>query len=374
MPRCSRRHAIADSLRVLVAGWLNSPHVTGWADAVAAAGHEVHLAGRATAQWPPPEARENVHPLRAEGPPLLRSLRMGRQLYEVAHQVEPDLVHAHWLPEFGWLAARERLHPLICSAWGSDVFGVRGHAKRRSRSALAGADLVLADSSDLARETKALAERDIPVEVVRSPLDLELFAPGDPRSAREALGLPQDRLVMAMRGLGPIYNPDLLLEAFALVRVGHPDARLVLKRPGGETPPAVLTAIERLGLSAAVIMLGSVSLEQMPDVYRAADVVVSIPSTDSSPRSVWEAFACARPVVVSDLPWARDELRDGRHALLAPLETDPIAAAIARVLDDSALAHRLGVESRALVVTEFDPRATVARIDELYRSVVGSLW
>jgi glycosyltransferase involved in cell wall biosynthesis len=356
----------------LVAGWINSPHVTGWADAVAAAGHEVHVAGRAAPQWPPPECRANVHLLTADGPPLLRSLRMGRALRSVAEAVEPDLVHAHWLPEFGWLAAREGLHPLVCSAWGSDVFGVRGHGKRRSRRALAAADLVLADSADLARETRALAERDVPIEVVRSPLDLELFSAGNQKAAREALELPEARLVVSMRGLGPTYNPELLLEAFALVRAEHPDVRLVLKRPGGEAPPGVTTAIGRLGLSDAVIMLGSVSFQQMPDVFRSADVVVSLASTDSSPRSVWEAFACERPVVVSDLPWAREELEDGRHALLAPLELDAIAASIARVLDNSALARRLGTESRALAVTELDPQTMLVRIDGLYRSVAGS--
>jgi glycosyltransferase involved in cell wall biosynthesis len=296
---------------------------------------------------------------------------MGRQLHEVAQQVAPDLVHAHWLPEFGWLAAREGLHPLVCSAWGSDVFGVRGHGKRRSRRALAAAELVLADSADLARETRTLAASDVPVEIVRSPLDLELFAPGDQRAAREALGLPDGRLVVSMRGLGTIYNPGLLLEAFALIRTDHPDVRLVLKRPGGETPSEVSATVDRLGLSDAVIMLGSVSWERMPAVYRAADVVVSIPSTDSSPRSVWEAFACGRPVVVSDLPWARDELDDGRHAVLVPLDRDSIAASVVRVLDDAALARRLGEESRVLATSELDPKRWVERINELYRSVAG---
>src|ERR671931_605963 len=198
--RFSRQRLIAEPLRVLVAGWLNSPHVTGWADAVAAAGHEVHLAGRAATQWPPPEERANVHMLRADGPPLLRSLRMGRQLHAVAQQVEPDLVHAHWLPEFGWLAAREGLHPLVCSAWGSDVFGVRGHGKRRSRQALAAADLLFADSADLARQATVLARRAMPVEVVRLPLDLNFFAPGDQKAARTALLLPDSRLVASVRG------------------------------------------------------------------------------------------------------------------------------------------------------------------------------
>jgi glycosyltransferase involved in cell wall biosynthesis len=87
---------------------------------------------------------------------------------------------------------------------------------------------------------------------------------------------------------------------------------------------------------------------------------------------VWEALACGRPVVVSDLPWARDELEPGRHALFVPLNADAIAAAVLTVLDDGALADRLRDEARALAVAELEPAACTARIDALYRSVVGS--
>jgi L-malate glycosyltransferase len=204
------------------------------------------------------------------------------------------------------------------------------------------------------------------------PLDVNFFAPGDQRVAREALALPDSRLVLSVRGLEPIYKPILLLEAFAIVRASHPDVRLVLKRAGGPAPREVTETLDRLGLSDSVIMLGSVSLDRMPDVYRSADVVVSVPSTDSSPRSVWEAFACGRPVVLSDLPWARDELEDRRHAVLASLDPNAIAASINGVLDDAALADRLGEESRALARAELDPRTWLTRIDALYRSVVGS--
>ena len=94
--------------------------------------------------------------------------------------------------------------------------------------------------------------------------------------------------------------------------------------------------VERLDLADAVTVLGNVPAERLPDVYRAADVVVSLASSDSSPRSVWEALACARPVIVSDLPWARDELANGQ-ALLVPLEAAAVADAIDRVLGDDAL-------------------------------------
>jgi glycosyltransferase involved in cell wall biosynthesis len=99
--------------------------------------------------------------------------------------------------------------------------------------------------------------------------------------------------------------------------------------------------------------------------------VLSVPSSDSSPRSVWEALACGRPVVVSDLPWARAELADGDNALLAALDADEVAHAIGRLLDDPGLAERLGAAGRALAEAELDPAASAARIDTLYREIVG---
>jgi glycosyltransferase involved in cell wall biosynthesis len=362
---------VTESLRVLIAGWPNSPHVISWAEVVAAAGYEVHLVGRAPPQWPPASTAAKVHPLPDEGLPLVRSLRMSRALADVAAEVSPDLVHAHWLPELGWMAAREGLRPLICSAWGSDVFGIRGLARRRSKRALDGAALALADSLHLARVTRELADREIPVEVVRWGLDFERFAPGDLAAAREALGLEGDGpLVVSVRGFDPVYNPELQLEAFARILARRPEARLLLKNPKVSVPSEVEATVKRLGLGEAVVLLGNLPPERMPDVYRAADVVVSIPSSDSSPRSVWEALACGRPVVVSDLPWARDELAPDREALFVPLEADSIAEAIERVLEDVVFAQQLGADARALALAELDPAICRTRIDALYRRVV----
>jgi glycosyltransferase involved in cell wall biosynthesis len=211
----------------------------------------------------------------------------------------------------------------------------------------------------------------VPVHVVRWGLDLRAFAPGDPAAARAALRLPSDGpLIVGMRGLKSVYNPELLLEAFARVHARRGTARLLLKHPELTVPGSVTAAIERLGLRDEVTVLGNVSPQELPEVYRAADVVVSIASSDSSPRSVWEALACGRPVVVSDLPWARDELAPEGQALLAALNAHDVADAIDRILDDVTLAERLGAAGRALAVAELDPAACAARVDALYRSVL----
>src|SRR5205814_2513601 len=149
----------------------------------------------------------------------------------------------------------------------------------------------------------------------------------------------------------------------------HAEARFLLKHPLTETPPSVEAGIDRLELGGSVTILGSVQPERLPEVYRAADVVLSIPSSDSSPRSVWEALACGRPVVVSDLPWAREELVDAEHALVVTLDATAVADAIGRVLDDGDLAGRLAANGRRLAVAELDPATCTARIGSLYREI-----
>ena len=96
----SMRRRVAEPLRVLVAGWLNSPHVTAWVEAVEAAGHDVHLAGRDAPQLPASASNEKVHRLPAGAPPLVRGLRMSHALARVAADVSPDLVHKlqFWRP------------------------------------------------------------------------------------------------------------------------------------------------------------------------------------------------------------------------------------------------------------------------------------
>jgi len=295
---------------------------------------------------------------------------MSRTLAEVAAEVAPDLVHAHWLPESGWMAAREGLAPLVCSAWGSDVLLLRGIGRRRAKRALDSASLVFASSAHLARASRELAGRDLRVEVVRWGLDFDRFSPGDQLAARHALGVPQGApLVVSVRGFDPVYNPRLLLDALAHVRARLPDAHLLFKHTLVTSPQEIGAAADELGLGDAVTMVGRGQAD-MADVYRAADVVVSISSSDSSPRSVWEALACGRPVVLSDLPWARDELVPGHEALFVPLEASAIADAISRVLEDGLVALRLGEQGRSRALRELDPVRSGERIDALYRSIL----
>ncbi len=355
-------------------GWINSPLVTEWAQEFQARGYEVHLAGEADPSLPPAElpGLAGVHAMEALGPPGTRGRRMSAELGELAEAIAPDLIHAHSLA-FGWMAAKAGIRPLVVSAWGSDVFRVRATAKRRGRIALEGADVVLADSEALAQAAAMLAPDAPTARIVNWGVDEERFAPGDRAASRALVGLPPAcPVVMGVRGLDSHFNPAALLRGFALLRDEVPDARLVLKHPHDEVPPEIGAAIEKLAIEDSVTVAGRVPPAELPDWYRAADVCVSIPSTDSSPRSVWEALATETPVVASDLPWAREWLTDGRDALLVPARPEPVADALASILGQPELAARLGSCGRALVTERATHAAEMAKVSEIYETLLAA--
>ena len=362
-------------MRIVVAGWVNSPHVIAWTAMLCELGYEVALVGHRAPGWPPAEPPDDLYAfeeLPLGGLPLVRSLQLGRGLSRAVRRLDPDVVHAHWLPEYGWLAARAGLRPLVTSAWGSDVLGAGSLGRRRSSAAIRGSDLVLADSVALADAARRLVPGGPPIATFHPGVDVERFSPGDRDRARATLGWPTDApIILSPRALTSLYNPLVVIAAFARTRVEIPGARLVLKHPGHTLPEPVATAMEEAGVRDAVDVIGGVEPSLMPALYRAADVVVSVPSSDSSPATAWEALACGRPLVVSDLPWARAELRHAEHAWLTPIDEAALARALSAVLGDATLADRLGSAGRRLVTTTMDRRKRMHELDEHYRGIVG---
>jgi len=256
--------------------------------------------------------------------------------------------------------------PLVAQAWGSDVYLAGRRHRLELRVTLRRTAVAMADSADLLERVRQLGPRSLRTMVVNWGVDLgAVRVPTDAERAalKAELGLAPGPVILSPRGLKEIYNPAVVLEAFARLRAKVPDAQLVLKHGGTE-----LLEHGRPGVKA----VGRVEADEMVDLFRAADVTVSIPSSDSSPRSVWEAMAAGSATVLSDLPWAHELIEDGRHALLVPATDAAVAEAIERLLAEPELRASITNEARALVERTRDRDAELARVEACYRDLVGA--
>ena len=140
-----------------------------------------------------------------------------------------------------------------------------------------------------------------PIAVVSNGIDTERFtADGAESESIDADGpvvLFVGRFVEGKR-------PQLAVEAFAKVTESKPGAELYLC---GEGPlrEALEHRAAELGVREGVTFLGQVPYEEMPSVYRSADVLVLPSRAEGVPRTIMEALSSGVPVVSSDLPQIR---------------------------------------------------------------------
>jgi glycosyltransferase involved in cell wall biosynthesis len=372
-------------MRLCFAGNPGSIHTQRWVGHFAEVGHETHLVnlGPQPARkfdWPGPQHHNLPAPPRipipgARGIVMLNARR--RALSGLLQQIQPDVLHAHSVADPGWLAALSGFHPFVLTAWGSDVLlglrqGPRLH-RWLTRNALRHADLLTADARAVLDAARPCLRSGARVELIRFGIDTRTFSPGLDTTWRERLDLESGPVLLSIRQCHPLYNIDVIIRAFARVREEFPAARLLIKlvsQTSADPYLAELRALaDRLALSDVVAYVPQTSYAELPDLYRTADVVLSVPSSDGLPVSVLEAMACGAPVIASDLPALRELTDDGADLSLVPVrDVDALSRAIMAILADPLRRARVIEENLAAVRRTADFAVEMARMEHLYHS------
>jgi glycosyltransferase involved in cell wall biosynthesis len=168
----------------------------------------------------------------------------------------------------------------------------------------------------------------------------------------EEAGLDPRRLLVGTVGrLSPEKGHRVLLEAFASLRRGIPDAQLLIAGDGPEEAP-LRQQTDRLGLADAVVFLG---LRQDGQQIIGALDVMALPSfSEGMPNVVLEAFAYETPVVATAVGGVPDLVQEGRSGwLVPPGDPDRLSQALAHALTDRAEAQRRGREAHQLLKDSF---------------------
>jgi D-inositol-3-phosphate glycosyltransferase len=164
------------------------------------------------------------------------------------------------------------------------------------------------------------------VHVVSPGVDLYTFTAGAGRAAaRAVVGLAQDALVITFVGrIQPHKGPELLIRATSEMIKHSPQLRpkLVVNIIGGASG-ANTSEVERLkelvawlGISDVVQFAPPVPRADLPQWYRAADLVCVPSYSESFGLVALEAQACGTPVVATAVGGLRTAVADGISGVL----------------------------------------------------------
>ncbi len=164
------------------------------------------------------------------------------------------------------------------------------------------------------------------VSVVSPGVDLYTFTAGNGRkAARDAVGLPQDAHILAFVGrIQPHKGPEVLIRAVAemLSHSPHLRSKLITVIMGGASGSGV-GEVERLkdlvswlNISDVVRFENPVPRAQLPQWYRAADLVCVPSYSESFGLVALEAQACGTPVVATAVGVLRTAVAYGISGVL----------------------------------------------------------
>ena len=230
------------------------------------------------------------------------------------------------------------------------------------------ADAIIINSESLRSEIEQYLNVDPrKLKLIYEAVDHDLFKPGDTSAARArvaAYGVTRP-FVLFVSSLWPYKNCDGLLQAWALAREELSDRQLAIVGPGrDEKYVAQLHALAaELGISADVIFVGGVPLEETVRFYQAADAFVYPSFNETFGLPILEAMACGCPVVTSDTS-AMPEIAGGAAVLSDPKEPASIARAMIEAAGPGRDRLRDGGLRRA---GQFTWGATAASTVDVYR-------
>ncbi|MSY36521.1 MAG: D-inositol-3-phosphate glycosyltransferase [Actinobacteria bacterium] len=183
------------------------------------------------------------------------------------------------------------------------------------------------------------------VHVVTPGVDLYTFTPGQGRkAARDVIGTPQDALVVTFVGrIQPHKGPEVLIRATSELVKHSPLLRgkLIVNIVGGASG-ANTAEVERLqelstwlGIDDVVRFAPPVPRTELPQWYRAADLVCVPSYSESFGLVALEAQACGTPVIATAVGGLRTAVADGISGVLVDGH-DPKAwsSVLARLLQE----------------------------------------
>ncbi len=169
-----------------------------------------------------------------------------------------------------------------------------------------------------------------------------------------------------------------------LIEGGVPEGKIsvvydgvpVLERAEGSAvlaPAAQADPEKGTGLAAEAARLAGVPLELASDFERdlaRARLLVYITRSEGLGSAALLAMSAGVPVIASRVGGLVEIIRTEENGLLVENESGQIAAAIRRIVDDPALARRLGDAARRTVLDRFTEAHMVRRTMEVYRQVL----
>ncbi|MEE9442786.1 MAG: glycosyltransferase family 4 protein [candidate division Zixibacteria bacterium] len=238
----------------------------------------------------------------------------------VVESFNPDIINAHYVNSYGWLASHTDKCPVIVTAWGSDLLIVPQKSKmqkRRVAQALSQAHYCTVDSHNLFEAANEYIDAQKIIKIIMG-IGREFFE----YRVKKDYGNNEIIRILSPRGFQPVYNPETIIAAAERLKEKF---RFHIDMLGDSSNIEKYSAIiEDRNLSSHIKIKNRLPREEFEKSLSDYDIYLSASRSDSTSVSLLEAMSVGLLPVVSDIPGNREWITDYHNGYL--FETGNVAS------------------------------------------------
>ena len=331
-------------------------HVVELGKALAQQDHDVHVVAIPCGAETAPHS--TLHAMQVHRPSIpkqkpIYSWMTHRWLQKFIRDENIDVVHVHGMRPLE--ATKNLAAPVVFTNHTSGFLkrikkGPAEHRKLAKR--LSHVSHVLAPSQELVDATLTVGYHG-PVTFISNGVDTNRFTPG-PATFRDEWNVQDDEVVILLaRRLVEKNGVTVFAEALTKLAESGLKFRAIFAGDGAERE-AVTQILTRGNAINSTVFLGNVMNENMPGIYRSADISVLPSFMEATSITGLESMACGLPLVgtrVGGIPVLIDEESTG--LLVEPGDPDGLAKAIHRLAADADTRRGMGERARQRAADKF---------------------
>ena len=301
---------------------------------------------------------------------LISVMKFAREIDCIVKKYNINIIHAHSL-YFGYLNYYIKSQiPKVFTPMGSDIIIHSQNNyiyKNMAKKAYIGSDIITGDSIFLQKKGFILGAKKENNYIIQNGVDTNIFYLKK-NNFKQKLDLNEsDLLLFSPRGLDPIYNIKKIIYSIKILVDKKVRLKCIFAYGFGDKYYESLNKIvNNLNLEDYIIWLSNIDLYEMAKIYNASDIVISIPNSDSSPASVYEAMFCKKPVIISDLEWSNEYFKNRKNVFkIKEINSKELAKEIEHVISSPNKTKIITENAYKIVKKFFDYRKNMKKLENI---------
>jgi L-malate glycosyltransferase len=348
-----------------------SVHIIRWVEYFVNRNHEVHLITFANIELIESLSESNNFHLHKIGNVSIGSsggnwkyLLYLMSVKKLLNKIKPDIVNAHYVTSYGFIASLLKIKSLVLSAWGSDILVTPNKNyvyKYITKFALCNCTLITSDSEYMAKIIGNYTKK----KVITIPMGVDKLLCKLKREEHS------DKIrILSARTIDKNCNVEYIIKAFKKFNDKHGASKLIITNNGPEILN-IKKLIDELDLNDKIELQGFVTRDNLVNLLLTSDLYVSIPTSDSTSVTLLESMACGSIPVVSNLPANCEWITDSYNGLvLMSIDEHCLFEVLMKAVQDKDLKKRCEVENRKIILQRAIWEDNMSAIEKEYLSLL----